>query len=395
MNRAGRITITIMFLAVIFGLPVLTKLQPNPSVSLTENRRLATPPVYSPAALLSGDYFREWETFLSDHIFARDIWIKTYTSLNLYGLGKRQINNIVIGREGYLLPFHSYTTGYDRESHAASLWTMTGRIARLAAAVEEYGGSYYFIGVPEQSSFHRDKYPAYFLNNAERLNASEEILLAGLAANGVAFINLREVFATAEEEYYYKTDHHYNFAGALATYRAVIGRLQTDGRIGETPLGPEEIQLITLAPPFAGTRNRQLYHLYPVREKLQIGYLTPEIAYTKSTNWEENPELYDLAPDAAGRISYSVYMGGDNAETVIRTGRPDRPNLLLFGDSFTNAVEPLLYYHFNETRIVDLRHYRNLNLYGYVAEHRPDIVLMLRDDLNYATLDGNGDFGGE
>ena len=59
---------------------------------------------------------------------------------------------------------------------------------------------------------------------------------------------------------------------------------------------------------------------------------------------------------------------------------------------FTNAMEPLLYYHFNETRILDLRHYKDKSLYDYIKEHKPDIVLMIRDDLNYGTLEGNGKF---
>jgi len=395
MSKTGKIISVIIFLAIVFGLPVLSWLQPYHSVSLIENRRLAAPPVYSTDGLLSGTYFREWETFLSDHIYARDTWIKTYTYANLYGLGKRQINDIVIGRDGYLLPFRSYTAGYDRDSYAAAVRTMTGRIAELAAAVESYGGRFYFVGVPEQSSFHRDKYPGYFLNNSVRLDDAENLFFRGLAENGVSYLNLQEVFTGTGEEYYYRTDHHYNFAGAFAAYRAIITRLQADGWLAEPPLPQEAIRVVTLPEVFAGTRNRQLYYLYPVRERLQIGYPQPEIAYSKSTNWEPNQMMYDLTPDAAGRVAYGVYMGGDQAETVIRTDRPDRPNLLLFGDSFTNAVEPLLYYHFNETRCVDLRYYYSLNLYDYVTEHRPDIVILLRDDLDYATLEGNGDFDGE
>ena len=50
-------------------------------------------------------------------------------------------------------------------------------------------------------------------------------------------------------------------------------------------------------------------------------------------------------------------MGQDYAETIIRTYRDELPNALIFGESFTNAMETLLYTAFNETRSLDMRHY--------------------------------------
>ena len=84
-------------------------------------------------------------------------------------------------------------------------------------------------------------------------------------------------------------------------------------------------------------------------------------------------------------------MGGDIAETVIATNRPELPSILLFGDSFTNAVETFLYTSFDKTRSLDLRHYTGMALTEYVRLYRPEIVVCLRDDANYLTETGNGD----
>ena len=67
--------------------------------------------------------------------------------------------------------------------------------------------------------------------------------------------------------------------------------------------------------------------------------------------------VYALPGSDAEPLTYGLYMGGDIAETVIQTDRPELPNALIFGDSFTNPVECLAYYSFNELRSVDLRHY--------------------------------------
>ena len=104
---------------------------------------------------------------------------------------------------------------------------------------------------------------------------------------------------------------------------------------------------------------------------------------------------FHLPPETAGEdVTYSVYMGGDIAETVIQTDRPELPNALIFGDSFTNPVECLAYYSFNELRSVDLRHYTAQSLSDYIAAYQPDVVLCVRDYQALLSREFNGAFFG-
>ena len=43
-------------------------------------------------------------------------------------------------------------------------------------------------------------------------------------------------------------------------------------------------------------------------------------------------------------------------------------------------------------RSLDLRYYTEKTLSEYIREYRPDVVLCIRDDLNYLSTEGNGDF---
>jgi hypothetical protein len=156
-----------------------------------------------------------------------------------------------------------------------------------------------------------------------------------------------------------------------------------------------DLDIVTLPNPFGGSRNRQIYYMQPASEQIKIAYPKIKIPYEKFNNGKADNKLYYLAENEAAMINYGVYMGGDWAETVIRTNNNKLPNLLVFGDSFTNALEPLLYAHFNETRVLDLRHYNKMSLYEYIDEYNPDVVVMVRDDLNYGNLEGNGSFKGE
>ena len=104
--------------------------------------------------------------------------------------------------------------------------------------------------------------------------------------------------------------------------------------------------------------------------------------------------LFALPETAGEDVTYSVYMGGDIAETVIDTGRKELPSLLLYGDSFTNPLECLLWRDFNVTYCVDFRYETEKTLDDYLAEYRPDVVLCVRDETTFLSADGNGTTGG-
>ena len=89
-------------------------------------------------------------------------------------------------------------------------------------------------------------------------------------------------------------------------------------------------------------------------------------------------------------VTYSVYMGGDIGESVITTNRPKLPNILIYGDSFTNPLEALLWTQANELRSIDFRYYTQSTLKDYITEHKPDIVICVRDETAFLSEAGNG-----
>ncbi len=144
--------------------------------------------------------------------------------------------------------------------------------------------------------------------------------------------------------------------------------------------------------PFLGSRSRALYYLPRLHDDFYTFALKKPIAFTRADNGQPVPASVIRLPEPlSGGVGYGAYMGGDIAETVIATNRPELPSILLFGDSFTNAVETFLYTSFDKTRSLDLRHYTGMALTEYVRLYRPEIVVCLRDDANYLTETGNGD----
>ena len=145
-----------------------------------------------------------------------------------------------------------------------------------------------------------------------------------------------------------------------------------------------------------GDRLQLLAQLLGLRgndEKLLTASFAEDIPFTRFDNGAAaEATVYALPGSDAEPLTYGLYMGGDIAETVIRTDRPELPNALIFGDSFTNPVECLAYYSFNELRSVDLRHYTVQSLSDYIAAYQPDVVLCVRDYQSLLLREFNGDF---
>ena len=137
-----------------------------------------------------------------------------------------------------------------------------------------------------------------------------------------------------------------------------------------------------------GTYNRKLYGLSPVREAMQV----LQDAFPDYTR-EDNGKASDtplIQIHASGQSLYTDYMGGDIGETIVKTNRPELPKILIVGDSFTNALEPLAVFDFDEMHSLDYRHFDGAALSDYIRAYRPGYVLILRDDVSCLNRTGNG-----
>ena len=90
---------------------------------------------------------------------------------------------------------------------------------------------------------------------------------------------------------------------------------------------------------------------------------------------------------SVSRLAARYWLGTDYRRQLNQLARP---NVLIYGDSFTNALETLLYASFNEMRALDLRHYTGMKLSEYIEKYRPDVVICVRDDSSFLMTGGNG-----
>lgn len=376
---------TALFLLVLFLIPVLTIFSPKETTSYYENRSLAEFPALSSEAVLSGGYMSALEQYISDHLFKREPLLRLATRLDLELFRLPVISDVVVTDKA-LLPM----LAWDEAGLAPdALATMTASLAKLNGAVEAAGGRLLYVGIPQQRSVMRAAYPAYLNNGGAALSETEAAFFGALSENGIAYINMLDVFWENYAPYYTATDHHYNLLGAYETYLQIADYV-SEAFFPVQAVGPESLTFAPMDVSFLGSRNRKLFGLYPNGDILYGYTLSEPIEFDR---WDNGEPVESTVFSSWGKNTYVYYMGGDIGETIIRTYRDDLPNALVIGDSFTNALETVLYLSFNETRSLDFRHYDAQTVYEYLEAYRPDVVIYVRDDTSYLSTDGNGNLG--
>lgn len=387
-EKAARGIFLLICLAVLFIVPLWTLLGPRSGVSFWEQRTLTPAPSVTAQGIWDGTFFTGTETALADHIAWRDSLLKTNTALDL-ALGRTKVNGLVVGGDKLL------------DCHGFSRWDLSYLTGQAAQTAEGYGalrekiaacGGYFcYLGVPLQSTYFADHYPAYMDSRLWHTTAIRNAFGDAMQAADVPFINLYKVCQAQgmPEEYYFDSDHHYTLRGAFAAYETVLEKLRTDA--GLTVAEPEFQWSELEGRAFLGSANRKLYGLWQSRDQVVLARPEPAIPFTRTDNGRAaEPSVFALPASEKEAATYSVYMGGDLAETVIETGRTELPDLLIYGDSFTNALETMIWTGFDETRSLDFRYYDAMSLEDYIDRYRPDVVLCVRDETVYLSGDGNG-----
>jgi len=395
MKKIAQIAFSVLCVSFLFAVMIGSLLAEKKESSFYENRALAALPELTWENFWDGSFFVAADKVVDDHIIGRTQIMRTATRLDM-ALGRPVISNLVVGgAEEPILPFEAF---YREENP----WTpmaaemMGEQLGKLNELVTGYGGYFAYVGVPRQGEYFADAYPEYMATLAAQDEQYRSLMAQELGKQGVPYVNMYEEFLE-RTDMFYLTDHHFNFDGAMLTYQAALDRVNTDTGLYLPVLRGEDWEMHTLPNPYLGSRNRQLYGLRPNEERLVYATTAVEIPYEyRLTAYGDAPGRLVVLPENEWvEMTYLAYMGGDVPETAITTNRPELPNCLIFGDSYSNPVETLMWTAFNETRSLDLRHYNKQTLAEYIADWQPDVVICLRDTSVFFEQTGNGVFGFE
>lgn len=390
LNTAG-------FLLLLAVLLLSAVLREKETYSYYENRNLASAPTASVEGILDGSYFSAAETCLADHAPGRRTALKLRTFTDLHILRRPVVNDTVIVRDEHLLlPFteHEYDAGTLNPSMIADCAGMIADNLRVHAdAVESYGGYFCYAAVPCQYVCYEDAYSDYLNNRRTYTERSTAALFAELDAHDIPYIDLRAVYETGEDlrESSSTVDNHYSISGAFMLYREIVGLINRDTDLAMDVPREEDFVLTVRENPYMGSRIRKLCGLWESGERLGLMEPAEKIPFTRYNGGKAaEAAVYSLPYNRWEPLLYNVYMGGDIAECRIDTERQELPSILVYGDSFTNALECVLWTGFDEMYSYDFRYYKERPLDEIIAEYQPEVVVCVRDYQAILNLTGNG-----
>lgn len=386
----------VIFIAVVvlalFAVPALELVLSDNDVLYYEQRRAAQRPAVTAAGLWDGSFFSGLDDAVSDRFPYRDTVVETSLRLDLL-MDKSTTNDLVVESD-VLLDYFGYTF-WDVSYLEGQAKTVSEGYAALKELVESYGGYFCYLGLPQQNSYFADRYPDYMDSRLWHSTAIRTYFKAAMEEQGVPYVGMYQVYEELgfPEEYYFETDHHYSFRGAYVAYKTLIGRINADTDFAIPLMEEDELVWTTVDAPFLGSANRKLYGLWETEDVVEIADPVVSIPFERWDNGLAVPATVYTLPASGDWATYSVYMGGDVAETIIRTNRPELKKVLVIGDSFTNPLESLLWMSFDELRSLDYRYYTAKTLSAYLEEYQPDVVICVRDESVYLSSSGNGTVG--
>jgi len=174
-----------------------------------------------------------FELYFNDHFGARsrllalDHWAKAVI------FGVSPVSNVLVGKQGWLYFLGEDSKAFDRWYRGIGAFTdaqiaaLRDELLRRREYLERLGIQYVVVVVPEKYSVYAEFLPDW----AKPVTAATALdRIAGEMAHHpeLHFIDLRGALRAAKKNarVYYKTDSHWNFAGASAGYQVLMSDLE-------------------------------------------------------------------------------------------------------------------------------------------------------------------------
>lgn len=179
------------------------------------------------------------------------------------------------------------------------------------------------------------------------------------------------------KEYFYKTDHHWNYNGSYNGYKEVIDLLN----VKEPAIHIQDKKCLLAK--FSGSKSRAIGAQYVLKDMFCIyEFDIPKQDLTCGTEKCIFGHGEKYVNNTLKEVTYGDYYGGDYGLLEIVTENEKKDNLLIIGESYDNAINLLVASHFHKTYNIDLRNYEYLmnkefNIKQFIKDHNIDKVLFI------------------
>ena len=338
---------------------------PDREKSDNENRFLTQKPKFSIENVLEGKFESQLEDYLSDQIIGRENWIKIM-STTLKSVGFNDVNGVYILDDGRLIERKTQS-----EFNSVRFKNNLDQIVEMNEEVSEAGTEVKVMLIPTAAHSYRD-----LANLSTNFDEGEAYSYARDTL-GDLLIDLENEFVPEEDtEYYFRTDHHWNYYGAekgAAIYRDSIG------------LDKKTWEAEELTRDFKGT----LYSKVLLSERTRDTIEVPQDSLDMKVKVSIGDDTYDsvyFMDRLENKDKYEVFFGGNYEKVEItneEAGAGNKPRLLIVKDSYANSFVPFIMKDFSLITMVDTRYFRE-SVKDLALDGEYDEVLVLYSVSNFS-----------
>lgn len=322
-------SLSVMMILTILLIVVIDVGSPVRVFSMFENRFLMTKPKPTIDSILSNEFSSKFEVYVNDQFIGRDHWITLKAAFEK-ATNRKENNGIYFGKDSFL---------FEKIVAASDQLKMNEQYMNEFLAL--YSDLPISLMIPLSSSMiYKDKVPNYApLFDQNQWFDSHQATWP--------LMNITPLFEEAEDQVYYRNDHHWTLEGAYLAYTKIAEQL------GITPDAWASLDINSVSN-FLGTYYSKGKPL--LFESDTLKYVDPPII-----SYEASGKIYTSLIDHSKLKSYDKYSSflyGNHGYATIKVNEVQEPKrLLLIKDSYANSLVPFLVRHYDEIDVVDLRNF--------------------------------------
>ena len=357
MNRKINITVTSIFLVLIFGFGIAFWIVPDTDFSEEENRALQTFPEVNAQSWLDGKASSQLITYYSDQFPLRNTWLGIHAAGEL-AMGRGESNGVLLGDNGQLAVrrFDAYLSRFERmedtDYHSpAHVEKGLNALIDLDQTLKTQGIPLCVLLAPRTVDVTANDY-SYPSALSNALDGRIRSTLGEAKINSVELLEAFRAMHDAGEYVYYRTDHHWTTKGAYTAYAAVMTSWGMQSEIL-----PESYFTVRSVPDFYGTTHSRAGIPFIPADTLEIWEAPDDSRYTVFERKDDGARTviesgFISEEYLSKKDKYGAFLDGTHRmlfimDTEAASRGESRPRLLLARDSFANSMVPFLARHFD------------------------------------------------
>lgn len=359
----------ISFLAIIFIIPIIGMMKQDNEISTIENRKLQSFPVLNKKNI--EEFTGKFDNYVVDQFPSRDRLLDIYTKVQLMER-KIKIRNTIVLENWLFVRDYKVDEGY-----------LNGIANSIKEVVSKNKNvDFYYIILPSKTAMLADLYPKYMDGNISKNN--NEILKKRL--EDIEELNIVNVLDKLLDEYspeerrnyYYQSDFHWNAKGAFKAFELMINHIKDyeTFKAAEDKLRRVEYRNKyfngDLERRFSGNiKNTDMPDVYEIID-------TQDLIYYKSIDNTEQVKREEIITPNINKdiVGYNdIYTYNLSCIRITNKNPIIDKKVLVFKDSYFNAMVEPMSIIFSELIIIDPRYYNENYSYNEIIEEKsPDYV---------------------